>query len=763
MKKLVFFFCFSIIVGIVNAQHHHHGSISQSNRERLPFAEKKGNTMIYHLYVVDTLVSYDGGKKREAMAINGQIPAPVLEFTEGDTAEIWVHNLSHMETTIHWHGLILPNEQDGVPFLTTKPTEAGETHLYKFPIVQNGTYWYHSHSMLSQQVGLYGAFVIHPKNQPKENSYTVLFSDWTNDNPDQVNRFLHNANDWYAVRKKSVQSYGEALTSGHLKTKITNEWKRMMAMDVSDVFYDAFTTNGLLHDSLPQYKAGDTIRLHIVNGSSSSYFWLTYGGGKMIVIENDGKPVAPVAVDKMLVGTAETYNIKVVVPDNRSFELRATAEDRTKATSLFIGSGQKVLAPFLGTLDYFAGMKMMNDMMKMNGDLDDMGMDMSLQKMDMNTVMYPELHHSSYSFVQQFLHQSQRMNIDLSQADTAHWHFPKSPKPVVLNYNMLKAPFNTTLPKMDSVRTLDFELTGNMNRYLWTINNRTVSESDKILIKKGEVIRIILRNNTMMRHPMHLHGHFFRVLNDNGDYSPLKTTLDIMPMETDTLEFEADQSGDWFFHCHILYHMMAGMGRVFEYADSPFNPQVPDRNAAYKMVQKDDKRLFVKAEVGIESNGSDGELQLSNIRYQLNTEWRLGLNDKHGYESESHFGRYIGKMQWLMPYVGWDFRYRKEKEEEKTLFGQKNTKDKREAFCFGVEYTLPMLIVADSRIDTEGKVRLQFTRKDLALSERMRLNLMWNTDREWMAGLRYIVEKYVSISSHYDSDMGWGAGLTFNY
>ncbi len=190
MKKFIFCLCFLFIVAAIHAQHRKHGTMQNNNTGRLPFFERKGNTVVYHLYVVDTLVSYGGGKKRKAMAINGRIPAPVLEFTEGDTAEIWVHNHSHMETTIHWHGLILPNEQDGVPFLTTKPTEAGETHLYKFPIVQNGTYWYHSHSMLSQQIGLYGAFVIHPKNARKENSHTVLFSDWTNDDPDQVNRFF---------------------------------------------------------------------------------------------------------------------------------------------------------------------------------------------------------------------------------------------------------------------------------------------------------------------------------------------------------------------------------------------------------------------------------------------------------------------------------------------------------------------------------------------------------------------------------------------
>jgi hypothetical protein len=169
------------------------------------------------------------------------------------------------------------------------------------------------------------------------------------------------------------------------------------------------------------------------------------------------------------------------------------------------------------------------------------------------------------------------------------------------------------------------------------------------------------------------------------------------------------------------------------------------------------------AKIGLESTGTDGELVLSNTRFQLQTEWRIGLNAEKGYENESHFGRYLGKMQWWFPYVGWDFRYRKMDAPEKDLFGQANTKDKRMAFCFGVQYTLPLLVKADARFDTDGKFRFQLEREDVPLSKRLRFNFMVNTDKEYMTGFRYVITKYFSLSTHYDSDMGLGAGITITY
>jgi FtsP/CotA-like multicopper oxidase with cupredoxin domain len=726
-----------LLIGIfTRAQHRMPTPERPDSRE--PFLTKRGGSVIYHLYISDTVVNYTG-KKANAIAINGSIPGPELHFTEGDTAEIHVHNLMHMETSIHWHGLILPNDQDGVPYLTTAPVKKHSTAVYRFPIVQNGTYWYHSHSMLQEQSGMYGAFIIHKKGNNTAKEFTVLLSDWTNEKPERVERSLHNATDWYAIKKGATQDYWQAIKEKKVATKLTNEWKRMLAMDVSDVYYNLFTTNGKAFDRVPGLKAGDKVRLRVINGSSSTYFWLRYAGGEIAVVATDGKDVVPVKVDRLIIGVSETYDIEVTVPDKGSYELMATSEDRTKSTSLWIGDGIKHPIQPMPRLKYFEGMKMMNGMMNMDGSMNDMDMNMSLQQMDMNTVMYPEITDSNQTIK-------------------------------TLNYAMLQSPEPTTLPE-GPVREMKFELTGNMNRYIWTINNKTVSESDKILIKKGENIRIVIYNNSMMRHPMHLHGDFFRVLNGQGAYSPWKTVLDVMPMETDTIEFHASENGgDWYFHCHILYHMMAGMGRLFSYANTDTALYKPNYQQNIRKVYHDDRRFYASAQIGLESNGSDGEISFANTRWLLQTEWRLGRNKTKGYESETHIGRYIGPYQWLMPYIGFDYRSRKyevneggEEKEEKNMFGQVNTKNARSVLCFGVQYTLPMLLKADARIDMEGKLRLQLGREDMALSPRLRFNFYVNSDKEYMTGLRYIVTKRMALSTHYDSDMGFGAGITMTY
>ena len=683
--------------------------------------------VVYHLMITDTLVNYTG-HPRHAIAVNGQLPGPTLEFTEGDTAEIHIHNMTMMETSVHWHGLIVPNQYDGVSYLTAPPIRPMETYVARFPIVQNGTYWYHSHTMLQEQIGLYGALIIHKKQEPEQKEETVLLSDWTDEKPYEVERSLHYATDWYAIKKGSTQDYAAAIKAHRFHTKLTNEWKRMLPMDVSDVYYNRFLINGQPETQQPTYKPGDKVRLRIINGSSSTYFWLQYAGGKITVIASDGKDVVPVQVDRLIVGVSETYDVIVTIPADGSYAFRASAEDRTGAATLWLGTGSPHAIPPLSPLQYFEGMDMMNGMMKGNGEMKttEMAMHMTNQTMDMNSIMYPD-----------------------DEGKT-------------LNYGMLRSPEKTTLPEAPT-RTLHFNLTGNMNRYVWTIDNKAVSETDEILIKHGENIRIILHNGTMMRHPMHLHGHFFRLLNGQGDYAPLKEVVDILPMETDTLEFAATQSGDWFFHCHILYHMMSGMGRIFHYEGSPPNPGLPDPAAALRHIYSDDREIRPMARVGLESNGSDGEAMLSDTRYRFQTEWRLGTDARKGYESESHLGRYFGTMQYWLPYVGWDFRYRRTSERVKNLFGQMDTKDHRNVICAGLQYTLPLLLVADWRIDTKGNLRLQLGREDVAVTSRLRMSFMVNTDKEYMAGLRYIVTKYVGFSTHYDSDMGWGAGITLNY
>lgn len=728
-------------------------------------------TVRYDLYIADTTVTY-GKKSKRAIAVNGQIPMPTLTFTEGDTAEIYVHNNLDEETSLHWHGLFLPNKMDGVPFLTQMPIKPGATYLYKFPIVQHGTHWYHSHSKLQEQIGMYGAFIMNKREEWDIPTIPVVLSEWTDMKPEEVHRSLKNATDWFAIQKGTTQSYAEAIRTGHFKTKVNNEWKRMNAMDVSDVYYDAFLINGKNQNEQPQFKAGDKVRLRIANGGASDYFWLTYSGGKITVVASDGNDVEPVEVDRLIIAVSETYDVVVTIPDNKSYEFLVTPEDRTKSASLWLGDGEKVPAKKLPKLKYFAGMKMMNDMMDMQGNMIEMeGMKMQNQVMDMNTVMYPEITGPENPADTA---KTNQMQINGGMHDMAGMDNSGSDI-VTLNYNMLRDPNKTTLPK-GPWKELKFELTGNMNRYVWSLDNKTVSESDKILIKKGENVRIIMFNNSMMRHPMHLHGHDFRVLNEQGENAPMKNVLDIMPMERDTIEFAASEpGGDWFFHCHILYHMMSGMGRVFSYQDTLVDKtDITDPEVAKRGLNSDDRQFHPMARIGLESNGSDGEFMLANTRYQFTTEWRIGLNEHHGYESESHFGRYLGRMQWWFPYVGWDFRKRMIDPTEKNLFGQSlspgknlfgqnNTKNFRQVFHIGLQYTLSMLIIADASLDNKGNIRFQLMREDIPVTSRLRFNFMANTDKEYMAGFRYIITKYFSLSTHYDSDMGYGGGVTLTY
>jgi FtsP/CotA-like multicopper oxidase with cupredoxin domain len=725
-------------------------------------ASNPPRTVRYDLYVADTIVTY-GGKTKHAIAVNGSIPMPTLTFTEGDTAEIYVHNNLKEETSLHWHGLFLPNRYDGVPNMTQMPIKPGATHLYKFPIVQHGTHWYHSHTGLQEQIGMYGAFIMKKRKEWDIPSIPLVLSEWTNMNPMEVQRSLHAATDWFSIQKGTTQSYAEAIRTGNFKTKVANEWKRMNAMDVSDVYYDKFLINGQNEDTQPQFKAGDKVRLRIANAGASSYFWLKYAGGKITVVATDGNDVEPVEVDRLMIAVSETYDVVVTIPENKSYEFLVTPEDRTKSASLWLGKGEKVSAGKMPKLKYFAGMKMMNDMMDMNGNMVEMkGMKMQNQIMDMNMVMYPEITGP----------ESTKKMAKMDDESMPDMDMPTEKANIVtLNYNMLRDPKKTVLPK-GPVRELKFDLTGNMNRYVWTLDNKTVSESDKILIKKGENLRIILYNNSMMRHPMHLHGHDFRVINGQGENAPMKNVLDIMPMERDTIEFAASEAGgDWFFHCHILYHMMSGMGRVFSYENSAPNPDVPDPKLAQRKLFWDDRMPHLMGRVGIESSGSDGQLMLAQTRWSLNTMWHLGTNAMMGYESETMLGRYIGRNQWLFPYVGFDYHYKKFNPDEKNIFGsdarnmfgQVSNKENRKTIVAGIAYTLPMLLVADARIDGNGKLRFQLGREDIPVSRRLRANFMVNTDKEYAAGLRYTLTKYIAISTHYDSDMGLGGGFTFNY
>lgn len=693
----------------------------------------------YHLYVKDSTVNFTG-KARKAIAINGRIPAPTLEFTEGDTAVIMVHNLLMMETSIHWHGILLPNKEDGVPYLTTIPIKPGATYTFTFPLIQSGTYWYHSHTMLQEQNGLFGSIVIHPRvDKYKLKEYVILLSDWTDEKPENVLRYLKRGGEWYAIKKGAMQSYGEAIAAGYFKDKIKQEWQRMPAMDVADVYYNKFLANGLEKNYFKDAKPGEVVRLRIINGSASSYFNLEYGDEPMEVIAADGINVKPFSTKRLEIVTAETYDVLIKMPESGSKELRATASDITGYTSVIFGEGDLTKAPDLPRLNYFQMMRDMNSM-DMKGSEIKPNSEMGTMKMPMDTAP-PKKNQPNDMQNSKGMNMGGMQGMNMGSGDG-------------YNYNMLRALHPTTLDSTRPIREVHLSLTGNMRRYIWSFDNKTLSEADEIPIRKGENVRFILQNNTMMRHPMHLHGHFFRFINSQGAYSPMKHTFDIKPMETVTIEFEANEQQDWFFHCHILYHMMAGMARIVSYEGSEQNEFAKNN---YKKLKREDNKLYPWFDFTAHSQGLWFDGNISSNKYALELEAR---NDWKGdYESESHLLRYTGAQQFLAFYVGYDFRNNK----NLPLYRQRDTKDNRRVFDLGFYYLLPMLVRSEWRIDQYGKLRLQLERKDIPLSNNFFFDFRVNTDREYTVDFRYMIKKQISISTNYDSDYKWGAGLTWHY
>ena len=758
MKPLIFFSFLIPFCSMAQINHSMHMSrdndsvIQKTTSYHYPLQPRRVNTgaaymgkkVEYDLYVTDTMVNFTG-KRRHAIAINGQIPAPILEFTEGDTAIIRVHNLMKMETSIHWHGILLPNKEDGVPYLTTSPVEPGETHTFTFPLIQNGTYWYHSHTMLQAQSGLYGSIVIQPAEKgPELKEYVLLLSDWTDENPHQVLRYLKRGGEWYAIKKGALQSYGEAIAAGYFKDKLKQEWQRMPAMDVSDVYYNKFLMNGREKNYFKDARPGEEIRLRIINGSAASYFNLQYANSYMRLIAADGINVTPISVNKLEIATAETYDVLITVPETGAAELRATAWDVMGYSSAYFGKGAVMNAPDIPKLNYFKMMREMGSMdmkgmdMKDKGTKDKMGMDMKDMIMKSDTV-------------------PKKIDLDMGNMDGMDMGSMKGmdmAMPGEFNYNMLRALHPTTLDSTLKPREVKLTLTGNMLRYVWSFDFKTLSVADKILIHKGERVRFVLSNNTMMRHPLHLHGHFFRFINAQGDYSPMKHTFDIKPMEIVTIEFEANEEQDWFFHCHILYHMMSGMARIVSYNGSEQNYFA---KTGYKKLKKEDNALYLWYDLSVHSQSAWLSGNISNNKNALEFEGRATW--KSNYETETHLLRYIDKKQYLALYVGFDSR------DNKTLLlaNKPNSKDNRQLFDAGIYYLLPMLVRSEWRVDQTGRFRLQLERRDLPLSNNFFFDWRINTDKEYTLGFRYMIAKSFSISTNYDSDYKWGAGLTWHY
>ncbi|WP_411847215.1 multicopper oxidase domain-containing protein [Roseibacillus persicicus] len=657
-----------------------------------------GKIVEYNLTISETTLS-PAGKERRALTINDGIPGPTLRFREGDTARITVHNdLPKEETSLHWHGLLVPNAMDGVPYLTTPPIPAGGERVFEFPLTHSGTYWYHSHTGLQEQQGVYGSIVITPRGGESvkaDRDYVLVLSDWTNENPKEVMRTLMRGSEYYAIKKGNAQSLVGAWQAGALGDYIQREKSRMPPMDLSDVYYDAFLINGQASSRLPA-RPGETIRLRLINAGASTYFYAHSATGPLTIVAADGPEVQPTPVNRLLIGMAETYDVLIKIPESGSWEFRATAQDNSGHTSVFLGSGPEqfatpIPAPNLYSMDHMmeAAMDSMEDM---NGGMDSMS--------------------------------------------SPEGERPNAP------YRQLKARTSTALPSSAPVREIELHLTGDMTRYLWSFDGKTLAEDSTIPVRHGEVLRIKLINDTMMHHPLHLHGHFFRLLNGAGNRSPLKHTVDLPPMGSQTIEFLANEKGDWFFHCHLLYHMDAGMARVFSYEKATNPEHEPALDP--KLINP----TFFITEGMLLNNHTMGMAMFMRGREDFGLRWDYGFEHEE-YEADLFWAHYFDPN--LTAGIG--YRFTNQHEAEDRFFAE-------------VDYRLPYLIDSSLALDSEGDLRVGLG-KELQVTDRLslfaELEYDTNTELEWSAGASYLLNKQFSLTSSYHSEHGLGAGLSFRF
>ena len=667
------------------------------------------------------------GKPVRVLTINGQFPGPTLRFHEGDVARIRVHNrLSGEETSLHWHGLLLPNDQDGVPHLTTPPVAPGGTFTYEFPLRQSGTYWYHSHTGMQEQRGVLGSIVVLPRKADSvkaDRDQVLLLSDWTNESPEEVLRTLKRGSNWYSIKKGAPQSVLGAAQAGFLGGYFKREAARIPPMDVADVAYDAFLVNGQRRLPL-EGRPGETVRLRIINGSASTYFYVESAAGPLTVVAADGPSVEPVKVQRLLVGVAETYDAIVKVPAAGMWEIRASAHDGSGCASAFLGSGSLHEAPGVPRPNLY----------------------------DMDELLMPALEDGDLTRP----HGEETVGTGNKEADGRPGICKTCRERPMPPYRQLRALEPSTLSAGLSRRTLELHLTGDMQRYVWSLNQKTMSEESSIPVKRGEVLRLELVNDTMMHHPMHLHGHFFRLLNGQGDYAPLKHTVDVPPMSRRVIEFEANAQGDWLFHCHVLYHMMEGMGRVLHYEENSSETRgagkSPENGMRSNLGEHAMAMRYAFADFNVLSNMSSGQARVQSGRNSLLVPWELGWGRTGGeaeYEVDVQGERILGKNTGLVGGMRLS-----------------NMHPGGNRPLAGAWYRLPYSFVGMATLDTNGAARLMLS-KELQLTSRLNVQIrgQFDTRQRWQEAVRadYTLSKNVALSAGYHTDYGYGAGLGFRF
>lgn len=534
------------------------------------------------------------GVPRNATAINGQIPAPTLYWREGDTITLRVTNNLSDISSIHWHGVLLPFQMDGVPGLSFNGIAPGETFVYQFKLRQSGTYWYHSHSRFQEQTGMYGAIVIEPENGerfPADRDYVVVLSDWTDENPERVFDKLKKMSEYYNFNQVTAVDFMRDVSTMGLQAALQKRqmWNEMRMSPTDYVDVTGYTYTYLVNGSAPMdnwtglFKRGEKIRLRFINASANSIFDVRIPGLKMAVVSADGQDVEPVTVDEFRISTAETYDVIVEPSDDRAYTIFAQSIAR-------MGYARATLAPSPGMqaevppMDepQWLSMKDMMGAMAMDtmasGDMSSgmnhasMNHDMEMTDMPQHAGMQHEskgpMNHDAQGMTMQKARHAKteygpsvdmRVDMPRTNLDDPGINLRNNGRRV-LTYADLHT-IGGPLDVREAEREMEIHLTGHMERFIWGFDGLKFSESKPLHFRYGEKLRVILSNDTMMNHPIHLHGMFSEVESPEGKFQVRKHTVNVQPAQRVSFLVDADELGEWAFHCHLLYHMEAGMFR----------------------------------------------------------------------------------------------------------------------------------------------------------------------------------------------------------
>jgi FtsP/CotA-like multicopper oxidase with cupredoxin domain len=508
-------------------------------------------------HTINLVVSYKNvnftSKDREAIAVNNQIPAPTLHFKEGDTVKINVYNHLDKETAMHWHGILVPWQMDGVLGINQQGIQPGNVFHYQFTVKQSGTYWYHAHAGLQEQQGVYGAFIIDPLKHPSyhyNKDYVIVLSDWSNTDPEQILANLKKEGDYYSPRfslqpslMKFMHDYRKA--SNNERRMLISDYKMMQQMrmsiyDISDVAYDAFLLNGQpkVHPWTAPVKVGDVVRLRFIGAGANTIFHVKIPGTIMTMVHVDGNDVSPFNVNDFTIAPGETYDVIVKIQKNSPYIIYAESADTVGAAYGALVTSNQQAVNYSAVKPFKQPEPVTREMMTMM--MDGMSMPMN-HTMDMPT-------------------ESIRIGDKISPPDSSYTTTSGT------KYENLVGAVKTNNPNKPIAGVINMELFGYMDRFIWFINGVPEHKAHPIVLDPGKRYRFVFTNTSMMHHPMHIHGHWFILRKGKGAYDPLLHTIDVPPGATITADVDTDASGQWIFHCHFLYHMMSGMARTIQYS-----------------------------------------------------------------------------------------------------------------------------------------------------------------------------------------------------